>query len=110
MTQNQERFEQWAIIELFGHQRIAGLVSEQTIGGNSFVRVDVPQDGDDQGYTKLYGNGAIYAMTFVDEETGRAAAAQFAPRPIEAFSARQMLGLPDPVDESISPPDFPYDS
>ena len=32
----------WAIVEIFGHQRIAGFLSEQTIGGQSFVRVDVP--------------------------------------------------------------------
>jgi hypothetical protein len=34
--------EQWAIVEIFGHQRIAGRLTEQTIGGCSFVRVDVP--------------------------------------------------------------------
>ena len=37
-----ETFEHWCIVELFGHQRIAGKVSEQTIGGGAFVRVDVP--------------------------------------------------------------------
>lgn len=36
------KFESWCIVELFGHQRIAGLVTEQTIGGCNFVRVDVP--------------------------------------------------------------------
>jgi len=90
-----EKFEQWAILELFGHQRTAGLVTEQTIGGTSFVRVDVPAVDGKQGFTKLYGQGAIYAITFVDEETGRAAAKQITPRPIDAFSARQMLEISD---------------
>ena len=40
--QPEKAFEQWAIVEIFGHQRIAGKVTEQTIGGCSFVRVDVP--------------------------------------------------------------------
>ena len=88
-----EKFEQWAVVELFGHQRIAGLVSEQVIGGCSFVRVDVPENGEAQGYTKLYGNGAIYAMTFVDEETGMAAAKQCSPKPIDEYSARRMLEM-----------------
>lgn len=37
-----EKFEQFAVVELFGHQIIAGKVSEQVIGGQGFVRVDVP--------------------------------------------------------------------
>lgn len=88
-----EKFEQWAIVELFGHQRIAGLVTEQILGGASFVRVDVPATNGRQGFTKFYGPSAIYAMTVVDEETGRAAAECLSPRPIEEFSARQMLGI-----------------
>lgn len=92
-----EPFEQWAIVELFGHARIAGKVTEQTIGGCSFIRVDVPATGDLQGYTKLYGNGAIYSIGFVDEETAMAAAASMHQQPIDAWSAREMLAaLPAP--------------
>ena len=40
----QTKFEEWAVLELFGHQRLAGLVSEVQIGGASFVRVDVPHE------------------------------------------------------------------
>ena len=67
-------FAQWAIIELFGHQRIAGRVTEQTIGGCSFVRVDVPAVGKEQAFTKLFGQGAIYAITFTDEQASTLAA------------------------------------
>lgn len=59
-----QSFEQYCLLELFGHQRIAGLVSEATIGGCAFIRVDVPDEtGEGVRYTKFYGNGAIYAMT-----------------------------------------------
>lgn len=37
-----EKFEHWCVVEIFGHTRIAGFVTEQTIGGQSFVRVGVP--------------------------------------------------------------------
>ncbi len=96
----EKQVEQWAIIELFGHQRIAGLMSECSIGGCSFVRVDVPGYPGNPGYTKLYGNGAIYAITLTDEETGRAAAKSFSPKPMNRWSAREMLGLPGPERES----------
>lgn len=63
-----EKFESWAKVELFGHQVIVGKVSEATVGGCSFLRVDVPAVGDGQAYTKFYGNGAVYAMTPCSEE------------------------------------------
>jgi hypothetical protein len=53
--------------------------------------VDVPEVNGQQPLTKLYGNSAIYAMTIVDEETARAAAAQFQVKPIDVWSARRML-------------------
>lgn len=62
-------FEQTCIVELFGHARIAGKVSEQTIGGQGFVRVDVPEIEGQKTFTKFYGPNAIYAITPVDETT-----------------------------------------
>lgn len=102
MTDKQP-FEQWAIVELFGHSRIAGRVSEMTIGGCSFVRVDVPEiPADDpvnaplqQAFTKLYGQGAIYAMTFTDEAAARLAARAFQVSPINTWELqRAMKALP----------------
>jgi hypothetical protein len=69
-----EKFESWAVVELFGHQRIAGKVTEATIGGCALIRVDVPRTDKRQAYTKYFGSGAIYAMTPCDEEVGRIAA------------------------------------
>lgn len=67
-----EQFDTWAVVELFGHQQIAGRVAEQTIGGSTFVRVDVPETPESVGYTKLYGPGAIYAITPTTEAIARA--------------------------------------
>lgn len=94
MTEKQT-FEQWAIIEIFGHQRIAGRVTEQTIGGCSFVRVDVPAVGKEQAFTKLFGQGAIYAITFTDEAAATLAAGAIQARPIDTWELqRAMKALP----------------
>lgn len=82
---DQGKFEAWAIVELFGHQRIAGKLSEQSIGGAHFVRVDVPDVNGRAGFTKLYTQGAIYGITFVDETVARMAAAQMRIEPVKAY-------------------------
>src|SRR5690242_12019628 len=84
-----DRFKQWCIVELFGHQVIAGLVSEQQIGSSSFVRVDVPDTDGQPGYTKLYGEKAIYAITPCNEETARRAAAGLNQPPVSEYVFRQ---------------------
>lgn len=76
----QQSVEQWAIVELFGNTRIAGRIGEYSFGGGSFVRVDVPElpSGGEKppipGFTRLYGQGAIYSISFVDQQTAMAAA------------------------------------
>ncbi len=84
---------QWAVVELFGHQRIAGLLSEQTIGGCQFLRVDVPDSGDQKGFTKLYGQGAIYGITFVEEAIARELAGRVRARPVEVYEVGNLLRL-----------------
>jgi len=83
------------IVELFGHTRIAGMVSEQTVGGASFVRVDVPAIGEESTFTKLYGANAIYSICPVDEGTMRAAAQSYKAAPVERwrFEHIERLGL-----------------
>jgi hypothetical protein len=97
----------WAIIELFGHTRLAGAVSEQSFGGESFTRVDVPEvsfaDTDRvngqvvpvrrviQAHTKLVGGKAIYSIAFVDEASALVAAHAIKHEPIRAWELRNQL-------------------
>lgn len=86
---NDEEFETWAIVDLFGHTRVAGKVTEQEIGGCSFVRVDIPNSTDplkdDSFRTELYGQKAIYAIRFVSEDVARLSASQNQCAPISAY-------------------------
>ncbi len=82
-----ERFEEWAVVALFGHKEIAGLVSSQVIGGETFLRVDVPDEGDDEWlFTQLYGKGAVYSITFCTEEAARIAARRLDVRPVTLWT------------------------
>jgi hypothetical protein len=80
-----EKFESWAIIEIFGHTQIAGKVTEASIGGCSFLRIDVPECDGQPAFTKFYGQGAIYSMTPCGEQVARAAVAQIRPAPISVY-------------------------
>lgn len=100
MDEVQKPFEQWALVELFGHQRIAGLVTEQTVGGCAFLRVDVPETktahATVSAFTKLFGNGAVYGITFVTEEIARAmAAGAYHVRPVTPFDLPRLPALLD---------------
>lgn len=99
--------QQWAIVELFGHSRIAGAVSEQSFGGSTFVRIDVPElhttsrefdraseqwvdkPRSIQQHTRSFGSGAIYSINWCDEPTARAAAAAIRHEPISTYTLRE---------------------
>lgn len=84
-----EKFELTAMVELFGHQRIAGLVTEQNIGGASFIRVDVPESKSQPKFTRLFNPSAIYAINPVSEETMRIMVDQIESKPISAWDVRE---------------------
>lgn len=66
----------WALVELFGHQRIVGFLSQQTFGTGVLFRVDVPdllKDGKRvrDGFTRYFGLSSIYSITPVSEDVVR---------------------------------------
>jgi hypothetical protein len=97
----QEKFEQWAIVELMGHRTIAGKVTEQTIAGTSLLRIDVPEVPTGSGgatipaFTQFYGMHAVYALTPVSETVARMAAQYRKNQPVNQWELPQ---LPKPRD------------
>lgn len=66
----------WALLELFGHQRIVGQLTTQTLGVNVMFRVDVPDLTKDgkvvrRGFTRYYSPMAVYSVSPIDEEAVR---------------------------------------
>jgi len=63
---------EWAIVEIFGHRRHAGKVSEEERFGAKMLRVDQPKfevDGSVTWTTHYYGGASIFGITPTDEAT-----------------------------------------
>jgi hypothetical protein len=80
-----ETFDEWAVLELMGHRKLAGRVTEATLAGGAFVRLDVFTDGDKAQATQFYAPGAVYCITPTTEANARAFAVQNVPRPVERW-------------------------
>lgn len=86
-----QKFEQWCMIELFGHNKIAGLVSEAPMAGGNFLRVDVPETKTDAAFTRFLSPGAIYAINPVTELVARTYAEGLRVKPIDAWDINAFM-------------------
>jgi hypothetical protein len=74
--ETQSALVSWALVELFGHQRIVGHVTVDPVEFPGMVRVDVPdllKNGEvsRKGHTRYIARAAIYALNPCDEGTVR---------------------------------------
>lgn len=82
----------YAIVELMGHQQLAGLVSEELVAGVPMLRVDVPApDGEEAGFTRFYGAKSLYAITPCPEEDVRAFVEYYRPRRMPVYLPSESL-------------------
>lgn len=81
----------WMIVELMGHQRMAGLVSEVTMAGHGMIRIDVPAAGEEPAYTRFVSPTAVYALNPTTEALARRAAAAFRPRVVNEWDLPRAL-------------------
>lgn len=79
--EDQEKFESYAILELMGHRKLAGKVSETTVFGGVLLRIDIP--GTNGSYTtQFYSPQSIYCLTPTTEDIARKYAANNRPEPV----------------------------
>ena len=62
--------ESWAIVELMGHVKIAGRLTEEERFGAKMGRLDIPLSEGDF-VTQYFGGGSVYRITAVTEEVAR---------------------------------------
>ena len=89
-TPAKQSFDEWAKVELFGHQVIVGRVTEATIAGGAFIRVDVPAVNSNPPFTRFFGPSAIYSMTPVSEEIARALLQTYLTVPVTRYELPQL--------------------
>jgi hypothetical protein len=96
---NGNSFNEWALVELFGHQKIVGKVSEATLAGGAFLRVDVPAVAENKAYTRFYGPGAIYSINPITEEIARGLCEQYRNEPVSRFDLPKIAEKVESTDE-----------
>ena len=86
MGVEKQKLQSFAVIEMMGHRKIVGLVTESDISGGQLLRVDVLNADGEPERTEYIGVGSIYCLTIVSEEAAKAVAARNAPRPAWGLS------------------------
>jgi hypothetical protein len=89
MNEKSTPYAGWAILELMGHRRLSGFLTEQTIAGAGMIRIDLPATDDHPAATQFYSPAAVYAITPASAETVQQAARLNRPRPVEPWELPQ---------------------
>ena len=79
-----EALDMWAFVELFGHQQMAGRVTERAFGSTTFFQIDVPGEQPGQiKYTRIVNSSSVYSLSPTDEATARRLVARtYMPEPV----------------------------
>lgn len=85
MGVEKEKLEQYAVIEMMGHRKIVGKITESDIAAGSLLKVTVLGKDGVPDRTEYIGTGSIYCLTIVDEESAKLVAAANAPEPTWAW-------------------------
>jgi len=81
----EDNLDCWALVEIFGHTKVAGRVSARKVGVNVMVQVDVPRVGGGISHSQLFGPAAIFSINPTTEDWCRrwaAAAAHYNRSPL----------------------------
>lgn len=107
MTEAVQPQEEWAIVEIMGHLRRAGRISEIERFGAKLLRVDVP--AGDTFVSEFFSGSAIYRLRYATEDVARAIAEQIGdPRPAMPMTYRT-LPPPGPPDHDDDDPTSAFD-
>ena len=80
----------WMLVELLGHHRLAGFVTEEQKWGQVLLRIDIPTSVDTKTKelkftTQWYGTHALYCATPINESDAIHLAKQLRPKPFDKY-------------------------
>ena len=109
MDTSDQKIETWAIVEVFGHTKLAGFLRSVPLGSAVMLRIEVPEVTYNErtgwgesattvertipAFTKFYSPSAIFSITPTTEETARAAMKSWH---VEPVSNLDIKALPAP--------------
>jgi hypothetical protein len=82
MTEEKRDF--WGVLELMGHVKLGGRITEEEIFGTVMGRIDIPGPGDTM-TTQYFSGSAIYRLTPTSEEIARRVATSHQPQPVHIW-------------------------
>lgn len=104
--------DQWAIVELMGHVRLAGKLTEEERFGAKMGRLEIPQR-DGSFVTRMFGGSSVYSITYVDEAAARAVAAYTTVQPVNSWELPKQIAaavITDPAaTATMRRPPYPDD-
>ena len=87
----EEKFEIWALVELMGHNKIAGRVTEHKFGNQSMLRVDVPAVGNLPAFSKIIAVNAVYAINPLAEQDATEYAGKLKATPLDVWDMQNLF-------------------
>ena len=94
---------EYAVIEIFGHRRLAGRIMEVERFGTKMLRIDIPERGKfENGFTsQMYGGASLFSVTPCDLATVERVNKPY--EPARALSWREEdEAIDDELDEAAS--------
>jgi len=79
----------WAVVELLGHVKLAGRLSEEEKFGAKMGRLDIP--ASDGFTTQFFGGASVYRITPVTEAVARQVAGRNQPAPVSPWDYPKQL-------------------
>lgn len=99
ITENAEESPKWAAVEIFGHRKHVGRITEVEQFGSKMLRIDVPKSDlpDAEFVSHFYGGASIFGITYVDEATAR--------KLNRPYTSPYLAQLQSPDDDPFDPED-----
>ena len=88
----------WMFIELLGHHKLVGFVTEEQKWGQVLLRIDIPTSVNHETKkmeftTQWYGTHALYCATPINESDAIHLAKQLRPKPFDKFDLHREANL-----------------